>query len=137
MMIFNDERVEVSFLAVAPGVGDWWRFTTNVQGWIFVKKIWNCLSLILGYFETVCDGGPGYLKTVCRSFKIFLAMQVNDTTSNTRFQYTKRCVWTWGKFCIKKKHSNCCNIVCLSNEKNYETVNLGFETVCGGSSPGR
>ena len=34
------------------------------QGWIFVQKIWSCLSTNMGYFETVCHAQPDNLKTV-------------------------------------------------------------------------
>ena len=52
---------------------------------------------------------------------------------------TKFCphIVQWENFCIKKRHSSCFNIVSvtsnLSNEKNNETVYLGFETVRDGS----
>ena len=71
------------------------------RGEYISKKIWNCLSWNLGYFETVCPGQPVNLQNCCmiqlvskHKANIFQAM-LNIIYSHCAFNIkeTQVCVW--------------------------------------------
>ena len=57
-VVVDNDDVEVAFLLAISGNKG------STRSEYLSKQICNGLSLILGYFEAVCDDEPGKLKTV-------------------------------------------------------------------------